>query len=227
MFVGVLFSLGSSAAIGNMVAGVVLTYRRAFQIGDRVKIGETVGDVTERTLLVARIRTIKNVEVAIPNGAVLGGQVINYTTLAATRGLILHTSVTIGYDAPWRQVHELLANAAERTEHIQAEPAPFVLQTSLDDFYVSYELNAYTSRADLMAAIYSRLHQNIQETFNEAGVEIMSPHYAAYRDGNQTSIPPGCLPPDYRAPAFRLESVRNGVAAPADVGVREAPTPKI
>ena len=204
LFLGVLFSLGSSAAIGNMVAGVVLTYTRAFQIGDRVKIGDTVGDVTEKTLLVTRIRTIKNVAVTIPNGTVLSSQVVNYTSLASTRGLILHSSVTIGYDAPWRQVHELLIAAAERTEHILPEPRPFVLQTSLDDFYVSYEINAYTNRSDIMAGIYSRLHQNVQELFNEGGVEIMSPHYGALRDGNRTTIPDAHLSAAYQTPAFRL-----------------------
>jgi small-conductance mechanosensitive channel len=222
IFLGVLFSLGSSAAIGNMVAGVVLTYTRAFQIGDRVKIGDTVGDVTEKTLLVTRVRTIKNVAVTIPNGNVLSSQVVNYTTLAAERGLILHTSVTIGYDAPWRRVHELLIEAARRTEHILADPAPFVLQTSLDDFYVSYQLNATTDRPDAMAVTYSRLHQNIQETFNEGGVEIMSPHYGALRDGNQTTIPERYLPGDYRAPAFRVETgipSSDGVAPPPDPAV--------
>ena len=209
IFVGVLFSLGSSAAIGNMVAGVVLTYTRAFQIGDRVKIGETVGDVTEKTLLVTRLRTIKHVAVTVPNGTVLGSQVVNYSTLAASHGLILHTSVTIGYDAPWRQVESLLAQAARRTEHILPEPAPFVLQTSLDDFYVSYELNAFSDRADLMAFTYSALHRNIQETFNEGGVEIMSPHYAALRDGNETTIPANSPSRGNRAPAFHVE-----VAAP-------------
>ncbi len=129
-----------------------------------------------------------NVGVTIPNGTVLSSQVINYTTLAVD-GLILHTSITIGYDSPWRQVHELMIEAARRTENIEAEPGPFVLQTSLDDFYVSYELNAYTYQPALMALTYSRLHENIQETFNEAGVEIMSPHYRAQRDGNQITIP--------------------------------------
>ncbi|MGH7619303.1 MAG: mechanosensitive ion channel family protein, partial [Gemmatimonadaceae bacterium] len=207
LFLGVVFSLGSSAAIGNMVAGVVLTYTRAFQIGDRVQIADTVGDVTEKTLLITRLRTIKNVAVTIPNGMVLGSHIVNYTTLAAGHGLILHTSVTIGYDAPWRRVHELLVAAAGRTEHLLSQPSPFVLQTSLDDFYVSYQINAHTDRPDIMAAIYSALHQNIQETFNEGGVEIMSPHYGARRDGNQTTIPEQYLPDTYRAPAFRVERV--------------------
>jgi small-conductance mechanosensitive channel len=207
LFVGVLFSLGSSGAVGNIVAGVVLTYTNAFRVGDRVQIGETVGDVVERTMLVTRVRTIKNVDITIPNGTVLASQVINFTTQAADRGLILHSTVTIGYDVPWRQVHELLIAAAGATENVLAEPAPFVLQTSLDDFYVSYQINAYTELPAVMAQTYSLLHQNIQDRFNEAGVEIMSPHYGALRDGNQATIPADHLAKGYRAPTFRLEQV--------------------
>ncbi|MEO8636959.1 MAG: mechanosensitive ion channel domain-containing protein [Gemmatimonadales bacterium] len=205
LFVGVLFSLGSTGAVGQIVAGVVLTYTNAFRLGDRVQIGETVGDVVQRTMLVTRIRTIKNVEVTVPNATVLSSQLINFTTQASERGLILHTTVTIGYDAPWRQVHELLIAAARATGDIKADPAPFVLQTSLDDFYVSYQINAFTDQPAVMARIYSVLHQNIQDKFNEAGVEIMSPHYGARRDGNQVTIPVSYLPGDYRAPAFRVE----------------------
>ncbi len=204
LFVGVLFSLGSSGAVGNIVAGVVLTYTRAFQIGDRVKIGDTSGDVIERTLLVTRIRTIKNVDVTIPNGAVLGNQVINYTSQAKSTGIILHTTVTIGYDAPWKQVHEFLIAAARATPGILERPDPFVLQTSLDDFYVSYEINAYTDNPSSMAGTYSSLHQNIQDRFNEGGVEILSPHYRAQRDGNQIGIPASYLARDYTAPSFRV-----------------------
>jgi small-conductance mechanosensitive channel len=210
LFVGVLFSLGSSGAVGNIVAGVVLTYTNAFRIGDRVQIGETVGDVVERTMLVTRVRTIKNVDITVPNATVLSSQVINFTTQAAGRGLILHTTVTIGYDAPWRQVYELLIAAAAATESILAEPAPFVLQTSLDDFYVSYQINAYTEEPAIMARTYSLLHQNIQDRFNEAGVEIMSPHYRAARDGNRVAIPAEHLAKNYRAPAFRVERVSEG-----------------
>ena len=204
LFLGVLFSLGSSSAVGNVVAGILLTYTRAFQIGDRAKIGPTVGDITEKTLLVTRLRTIKNVEVTIPNATVLSAEILNYTSLAASRGLILHTTVTIGYDAPWRTVHALLIAAAGRTEYIRKDPAPFVLQTSLDDFYVSYQINAYTDRAELMAGIYSHLHENIQETFNEGGVEILSPHYSQLRDGNQSTIAADQLPGGYVAPTFRV-----------------------
>ncbi len=189
IFLGVLFSLGSSSAIANVVSGVVLTYARAFEVGDRVRISDTTGDVLERTLLVTRVRTIKNVEVTIPNGMVLGSHIINYTTAAHEDGLILHTTVTIGYDAPWRQVHELLCAAATATTDLVDTPKPFVLQTALDDFYVQYEINAYTHKPARMAAIYAELHQNIQDKFNEAGVEIMSPHYNALRDGNQAAMP--------------------------------------
>jgi len=205
VFVGVLLSLGSSGAVSNIVAGLVLVYTRAFQIGDRVRIGETEGDVVERTLLVTRVRTIKNMEITIPNSSVLSSHVVNYTTQARTRGLILHTTATIGYDAPWRQVHELLIAAAKDTQHVRAEPAPFVLQTALNDFYVSYQLNAYTDTPAVMAQTYSELHQKIQDKVNEAGVEIMSPHYRSLRDGNQVAIPPDQLPANYRAPAFRVE----------------------
>ncbi len=206
LFFGVLFSLGSSGAVGNMMAGIILTYTRAFQLGDRVKIGDTTGDVIEKTLLVTRVRTIKNVSITIPNGSVLGGQIVNYTSMAKERGLILHTGVTIGYDVPWKQVHELLLAAADRTEHVLKEPKPFVLQTSLDDFYVAYQINAYTDRADMQAGIYSLLHQNIQDCFNEGGVEILSPHYRAARDGNMVTIPANYLPADYQAPSFRIEN---------------------
>ncbi len=206
LFVGVLFSLGSTSAISNIVAGVLLTYTRAFQVGDRVKIGDTVGDVVEKTLLVTRVRTIKNVDIAVPNSLVLSSHIVNFSSSAAEPGLILHTSVTIGYDAPWRTVHQLLIDAALATEGILKEPAPFVLQTSLDDFYVSYQINAFTDQPAAMARTYSLLHQNIQDKFNEGGVEIMSPHYGALRDGNATTIPADHWPKNYQPPAFRVSA---------------------
>lgn len=207
VFLGVLFSLGSSSAVANVVAGVILTYTRAFKLGDRVQIADTVGDVVEKTLLVTRVRTIKNVDVTVPNAMVLGSHIINFSSSAHAYGLILNTSVTIGYDAPWRQVHELLIAAAHATENVLELPEPFVLQTSLDDFYVSYQINAYTDKPAVMARTYSDLHQNIQDRFNEAGVEIMSPHYSSLRDGNQTAIPTSYLPGDYLPPVFGVRSV--------------------
>jgi small-conductance mechanosensitive channel len=205
IFMGALFSLGSTSVVANIVAGLVLTYTRAFKIGDRVQIADTIGDVTERTLLVTRVRTIKNVDITIPNSMVLSSHIINYSALSLEKRLILPATVTIGYDSPWRDVHTALIRAAQSTPGILPEPKPFVLQTSLDDFYVSYELNAYTDQPNQMAVIYSDLHQNIQDSFNEAGIEIMSPHYSALRDGNRTTVPEDYLPKKYRPPSFRVK----------------------
>ena len=205
VFLGVLVSLGAAGSFSNIIAGVVLTYMRPFIIGDRVKIADTVGDIMEKTLLVTRVRTIKNVDITIPNALVLNSHIINFSSSSMKPPpLILHTSVTIGYDAAWQKVHELLIAAAKQTTHILETPEPFVLQTGLDDFYVRYEINAYTGAPNKMAAIYSELHQHIQDQFNEAGVEIMSPHYTQIRDGNQTTIPDQYLPKGYQAPAFRI-----------------------
>lgn len=215
IFFGLLLSLGSSSAIANVVAGTVLTYTRAFQLGDRVKIGDTTGDIIEKTLLVTRVRTIKNVDIAIPNGMVLGSHILNFSSAAKQEGLILHTSVTIGYDAPWRKIHELLIAAAGATTNVLPQPKPFVLQTALDDFYVSYEINAFTDQPNRMAQTYSELHQNIQDKFYEAGVEILSPHYFGVREGNHVAIPAEYVPQHYVAPAFRilpLETLISGKA---------------
>lgn len=198
VFLGLLLSFGSSSAIANIIAGIVLTYMRPFRIGDRVKISETIGDVLEKNLLVTRIRSIKHVEITIPNSMVLGSHIVNYSAAASREGLILNTTVTIGYDAPWKKVHQLLIEAAHRTPKIDTTRKSFVLQTALNDFYVSYELNVYTSFPNEMASIYSELHSHIQDCFNEAGVEIMSPHYSALRDGNEPAVPDsfrGDLPP--------------------------------
>lgn len=217
IFLGAVVSLGSSSAVSNVLAGVVLTYTRAFQIGDRVQIGDAVGDVIAKTLLVTRIRTIKNVDVTIPNSQVLGSQVSNFSARAGEGGLILHTTVTIGYDAPWRRVHEILITAARATPGILQDPLPFVLQTSLDDFYVSYEINAYTVEPARMAQIYSEFHAAIQDAFNRAGVEICSPHYRALRDGNSVTIPEAERGADYVAPSFRV-SEAGPVAPPSKPG---------
>ncbi|WP_373521614.1 mechanosensitive ion channel family protein [Aquiflexum sp.] len=205
VFIGVLFSLGSSSAIANMVAGLVITYMRPFKIGDRIKIGDITGEVMEKTLLVTRVKTHKNEEITIPNSSVLNGNTTNYSTLARTEGLIIHSTVTIGYDAPWKDVHQALIDAALRTEKIMEEPQPFVLQTGLEDFYVSYQINAYTRESNLLPKVYSELHQHIQDSFFEKGIEILSPHYRAARDGNMTTIPANYLPKDYQVPSFSLK----------------------
>ncbi len=189
IFIGFLLSLGSTSLVTNVISGLVLTYTRGLKMGDRVDIAGCEGDVIDRTLLVTRVRTIKNEIISIPNAKVMQNQVVNYSTMAADEGLILHTSVTIGYDVPWRQVHQLLTDAARQTADVLREPAPFVLQTSLDDYYVSYELNAYTDEPSRMAEIYSDLHEHIQDNFAQDNVEIMSPAYMAVRDGQTPRIP--------------------------------------
>ncbi|MFD2891249.1 mechanosensitive ion channel domain-containing protein [Flavobacterium chuncheonense] len=204
VFIGVLFSLGSSSAIANMVAGLVITYMRPFKIGDRIKIGDVSGDIVEKNLLVTRVKTVKNEIVTIPNSSVLTGNTTNYSIEAADKGLIVHTTITLGYDIPWRDVHEALIEAALKTDMILQDPKPFVYQTSLDDFYVSYQINAYTNEASRQGLIYSNLHQNIQDVCNEKGIEILSPHYRAARDGNMTTIPAQYLPKDYKAPDFNI-----------------------
>ncbi len=207
LFLGLLLSLGSTAAVANIVGGVILIYTRAFEVGDRVQIGDAVGDIVEKTLLVTRLRTPKNMVITMPNSTVLTSNVVNFSSTIRDPNsppLILPTTITLGYDVPWRKVHQVLLEAAAVTPHILSEPAPFILQTSLDDFYVSYELNAYTGDALMMADIYSQLHQNIQDKCNEADIEILSPHYSAIRDGHQTTIPENYLPKDYTAPGFRI-----------------------
>ncbi|MCH5234150.1 MAG: mechanosensitive ion channel family protein [Muribaculaceae bacterium] len=188
VFVGLIISLGSSTVIGNVIAGWVITYMRPFRKGDRIKLNDTVGDIIEKTPLVTRIRTAKNEIVTMPNSFIMSSQSINYSRSANEFGLILHAEVTIGYDVPWRLVHRMLIDAALRTKGILHEPYPFVLETGLNDWYPVYQINAYTKEAQRMALIYSELFQNIQDRFNEEGVEIMSPTYIATRDGNASTV---------------------------------------
>lgn len=221
LFIGLLLSLGSTAAVANIVGGVILIYTRAFEAGDRVQIGDAVGDIVEKTLLVTRLRTPKNVVVTMPNSTVLTSNVINFSASLRDTDippLILHTTITLGYDVAWRKVHQVLQAAAIATPHILAEPAPFILQTSLDDFYVSYELNAYTDSPLMMSNIYSQLHQNIQDKCNEADIEILSPHYSAVRDGHQTTIPESYLPKGYTAPGFRVQPLSQFVNSQHEKG---------
>ncbi len=154
-----------------------MIYRRALKVGDRITIDNFTGDVTERRLMVTHLRTIKNEEIVVPNSTIINSHVINYSTLARTRGLILHTTVGIGYATPWRQVEAMLRLAAERTPGLLEEPAPFVLQKSLGDFAVTYELNAYCDDPQKMGRLYTAMHQNILDVCNEHGVQIMTPAY--------------------------------------------------
>ena len=189
VFVGLIVSLGSSTVIGNIIAGLVITYMRPFKLGDRIKLNETTGNVIEKTPFVTRIRTPKNEVVTIPNSFIMSSHTVNYSASARQFGLIIHSTVSIGYDVPWRQVHQLLVNAARSTPGVMSHPKPFVLETELQDYYPCYQINAYIKEADQLSQIYSDLHQNIQDVFNEAGIEIMSPHYYAERDGSAVTIP--------------------------------------
>lgn len=195
VFVGLIISLGSSTVIGNVIAGLVITYMRPFKLGDRIQLNDTIGNVIEKTPLVTRIKTPKNEVVTIPNSFIMSSHTVNYSASAREYGLIIHSEVTIGYDVPWRQVHQLLIEAALNTPGVIDDPRPFVLETSLSDWYPVYQINAYIREADKLAQIYSDLHQNIQDRFNEAGIEIMSPHYMAMRDGNESTIPKDDLRP--------------------------------
>lgn len=196
IFLGLLVSLSSSSAISNIIAGTVLTYTRAFRVGDMVRINQTTGQITAKTLLVTNVRTVENVSVSIPNAVVLSTEILNYTKLASTGGLVLATEVTIGYDTPWRTVRDLLLEAAAKTDGVLADPAPLVRQKALNDFYVTYRLNASTNDPVHMVQICSDLHAAILDAFAAAGVEIMSPHYSAFRDGNALAVPGAPPAPD-------------------------------
>jgi small-conductance mechanosensitive channel len=191
VFVGLIVSLGSSSVIGNIMAGLVITYMRPFKIGDRIKLNDTVGNVMEKTPFVTRIKTPKNEVVTIPNSFIMSSHTVNYSASARNYGLIIHSEVSFGFEVHWKIVHELLINAALKTPGVVEEPKPFVLETSLHDFYVIYQINAYIKDADKLAQIYSDLHRNIQDLANEAGIELLSPHYYATRDGSEIAIPKG------------------------------------
>ena len=177
VFLGLVISLGSGSAIGNLVAGLVITYMRPFKIGDRIKIKEITGFVVEKSPFVVRLRNIKNESITFPNITVLNSEIINYNTSGEADGLILHAKISMGYDVPWRDVYAVLLSAAAKTPHIEEHPKPFVLQTALDDFYASYEINAYTKEIEKVLLVYSLLYQNIQDGFKNAGISLYSPHY--------------------------------------------------
>ncbi len=189
VFIGIIVSLGSSSIIGNVMAGMVMTYMRPFRIGDFIKYGDTEGFVIEKTVLVTRIRTRKNDVITIPNSNLLTSQTSNYTVAAHDYGIIVHTKVTIGYDMNWQFIRQLLIEAAEATHGIVHNPKPFVVVTALDDFYVEYEINAYTHKAETLSIVYSELRQNILDKFHTSGVEIMSPHIYAHRNDLELQIP--------------------------------------
>ena len=189
VFIGIIVSLGSSSIIGNVMAGMVMTYMRPFHVGDFIKYGDTEGFVIEKTMLVTRIRTRKNNVITIPNSSLMTSQTTNYTFSAQNFGLVVHTKVTIGYDMRWQEIRQLLLDAAHATKGLRQHPEPFVLVTALDDYYVEYEVNAYTNQYDKLPLIYSELHHNILDSFHSHGVEIMSPHIYAHRTDLELQIP--------------------------------------
>ena len=189
VFIGLIISLGSSTMIANLMAGLVITFMRPFKVGDRIKLNDTTGDIIEKTPLVTRVKTPKNEIVTIPNSFVMSSMTVNYSSSANEYGLIIHTDVTFGYEVPWQQVHELMIEAALATPLIVKDQKPFVLQTRLDDWYVVYQINAYTRNPECMAKIYSDLHQNILDKFHAAGIEVMSPHFMGVRTSESPFIP--------------------------------------
>jgi small-conductance mechanosensitive channel len=204
VLVGIIFSLGSSSAIGNLVAGLVVTYMRPFKIGDRIKINEVTGFVVEKTLMVIRLKTHKNEYVTFPNMMILNNSVVNYHTSSDEdeEGLILNATITFGYGTPWQTVHEILINAAMATSHVQKTPKPFVLQTAMDDFYANYQINCYTKEVELVPRIYSELYQQIQDGFHAAGLDMTAPQFRVnipYQDPARTFPPPTV--PRHKRPA--------------------------
>ncbi|MDR3343754.1 MAG: mechanosensitive ion channel family protein [Treponema sp.] len=178
VFVGILFSLGSTSAIGNLVAGIVITYMRPFKLGDRIKINDVTGFVVEKSATVTRIRTHKNEFVTFPNQVILNANITNYNfSTEMAEGLILHTDVTMEFYIPWRQVHEVMLAAGKKTIYVEETPAPYILQTALDDYYAKYELNVYVKEVSKVPAILSDLHKNLQDGFKEAGLDLTSPSY--------------------------------------------------
>jgi len=206
IFVGVLVSLGSTSAVANVVAGVILTYMRPFLVGDRIRCGEVEGMVQEKGLLSVRLRTDWNEVVILPNATVLSGHVVNFSAMAGGAGLLVRTAVTIGYAVPWQQVHGLLVAAAEGTEGLERTPPPFVLQTGLDDFYVRYQVHATCRVPERLPYVLGALHQRIQDEFARAGVEIMSPHVTMLRDGHELAFPAAHHPPGAAPGRLRIET---------------------
>jgi small-conductance mechanosensitive channel len=189
VFLGILLSFGSTSAIANIISGIVLTYMRPFKVGDMVRIADTIGEVIEKNFLVTRVRSIKNIEITIPNSMVLGSHIINYCNNADTDGLILNVEVTFGYDVPWTNVHSILKEAAAKTPLVASDPPPFVWHKSLNQSFATYELNCFTHSPLDMWQIYSDLNQNIQDCFTAHGIELVVVNYTAFRDGNEAAIP--------------------------------------
>jgi small-conductance mechanosensitive channel len=214
IFAGLMLSLGASSAMASLIAGYTVTYRRAFRVGDRITVGDLTGEVCDVRLLVTHMRTSKNEEVVVPNSLVLQSHVVNYSKLARSHGLILHTTVSIGYETPWRQVEAMLQLAAERTEGILREPTPFVLEQSLGDFAVAYELNVYVDSTKLLPQRYAELHRNVLDVFNEYGVQIMTPAYEGDPEVPKVVPQDKWFETPARAPSAQNMTVAKAIAPP-------------
>ena len=199
IFLGVLVSLGSSNLVNQVASGLLLIYSRAFRVGDYVRIGEIEGTVLKVGLCLTHVRTVKNEDVQIANTVLLGTATRNFSRFAESDGLWLPVKVTIGYGTPWRQVHAMLLEAANKAAGLASEPPPFVLQTNLSDFYVEYELNARLKQPAQRVWVLGELNAHIQDVFNQHGVQIMSPHYL------QDPAKPHVVPPSnwFPPPASR------------------------
>ncbi|WP_350329152.1 mechanosensitive ion channel family protein [Myroides marinus] len=191
VFAGIMLSLGSTSVIGNLVAGLVITYMRPFKLGDRIKLGEFTGDVLEKTALVTRIKTPKNEVITIPNSNIMTAQTVNYSQSAREHGLILYLTIGAGYHVPWQKVHEMLYEVASRTEHVMKRQKPFIFQDQFQDFYVEYQLNVYIRDAKLSSKVYSDLRQHAQDVFAENDIEMVAPHFHFNRivDGDDSTVP--------------------------------------
>jgi small-conductance mechanosensitive channel len=193
---GLMLSIGASSVVGQVMSGLALMYSRSLRVGEYVRIGDIEGTVTVVGLFAIKVHTGMGEEVSVPNSVAVGGAVHNYSRLAQGQ-FILHTAVTIGYSTPWRHVHTMLLEAARRTPGVAQEPAPYVVQTALSDFYVEYRLCAQSSALApaRRAEALSELHGHVQDVFNENGVQIMSPHYMAEPAQPQVVAPAHWAPP--------------------------------
>jgi small-conductance mechanosensitive channel len=209
ILIAVMVSFGSGGMVGNLVAGMVLVYARTFRVGDRVLIGQHLGDVESLGMFATKLRSIRNEEVTLLNGLVVTVPIVNYTRLEQEAGLVLHTQVTIGYDAKWRTVHALLIEAASGVEGVEREPVPWVYQRALNDHHISYEICCVTRRSHEHLALYSRLHEAIQDAFARAGVEILSPAYTSVRDANAPVLPDEPAGPRAEPGGFRIHGRRH------------------
>ncbi len=177
VLVGIMVSIGGSGVVGQAASGLIMIYSHVLREGEYVKIDDIEGLVTNVGIFSTKVRTSNGEEVNVPNSLIGSSKTINSSRLAEGKGLVVHTTLTIGYNTPWRQVHAMLLRAAEKTSGLRVEPKPFISQTALSDFYVEYRLTAQVERADLRRMTLTALHANIQDEFNEFGVQIMSPHY--------------------------------------------------